>query len=113
MLPTWERRTSQRLDVSIEVVESSDGAVYFHHTANLSPGGLYLEGTMPHPPGTRVRLHIKLPGDVPPIDVLGEILAPPKGKETGMPVRFVDLSDADRGRIEKFIDQIIGLPFGR
>jgi uncharacterized protein (TIGR02266 family) len=109
----WERRASQRIDVQLHVVEQLEDSLYFQRTANISAGGLFLEGTMPHPPGTKVKLRFQLPGDDEPIEVDGEIAAPSKEDDLGMGVRFIDLSDRDRERIESFIHQTVGLPFGR
>jgi uncharacterized protein (TIGR02266 family) len=112
MSPVWERRASQRINVQLQVVETHEDSTYFQRTANISAGGLYLEGTMPHPPGTKVRLRFTLPRDEAPIEVTGEITAG-KDTEPGMGVRFVDLSAGDRTRIERFIEDTVGLPFGR
>ena len=113
MYPVWERRKSQRMPVQIWVEEKAGDATYFHRTADLSVGGLFLDGTLPQQPGTRVRLRISLPGDEKPVEVAGEILPPAPGQEVGMPVRFVELPEAERKRIESFIAGVIGLPVGR
>jgi uncharacterized protein (TIGR02266 family) len=113
MPPVWERRASQRIAVQLQVVETHEDSTYFQRAGNLSAGGLFLEGTMPHPPGTKVRLRFTLPRDERPIEVNGEIAAPKKDEELGMGVRFTDLSDGDRERIERFIEDLVGLPFGR
>ena len=113
MVQVWERRASQRIDVQLHVVEKVEDSLYFQRTANISAGGLFLEGTMPHPPGTKVKLRFNLPGDAEPIEVDGEIAAPTKEDDLGMGVRFVGLSDRDRERIENFIQETVGLPFGR
>jgi uncharacterized protein (TIGR02266 family) len=112
MSPVWERRTSQRLPVQLHVIETHEDSTYFQRTANLSSGGLYLEGTMPHPPGTRVRLRFALPGDEAMIEVTAEIMPAGKDAELGMGVRFLDLSPKDRERIDRFIEEAVG-PFGR
>ena len=111
IFPVWERRESQRLPVQVWVEERSEDATYFHRTANLSSGGLFVEGTLPHAPGTRVHLRFALPGNDRPVEVMGEIVQPPKGQETGMAVRFVDLPDAERDRIDAFVRGASGLPF--
>jgi uncharacterized protein (TIGR02266 family) len=110
MPPVWERRSSQRLSVQLQVKETLEDSVYFQRTGNLSVGGLFLEGTMPHPPGTRVQLRFSLPNDPVPIEVLGEIMPPAKDQELGMGVRFVGLGPEDRRRIERFVDGEVGLP---
>lgn len=113
MPPVWERRTSQRLPVQLHVIETHEDSTYFQRTANLSTGGLYLEGTTPHPPGTQVRLRFALPGDDAPIEVTGEIMPAGKDVDLGMGVRFLDLKPQDHDRIDRFIEDAVGLPFGR
>ncbi|MBI5487152.1 MAG: TIGR02266 family protein [Deltaproteobacteria bacterium] len=113
MAPVRERRSSPRINVRLQVVETHEDSTYFQRTGNLSAGGLFLEGTMPHPPGTKVRLGFHLPNDERPVEVTGEITAPGKDEGLGMGVRFLDLSPDDRGRIERFLDESVGQPPGR
>ena len=50
-----ERRSGSRVPVQIWVEEKTERELYFQRSANLSLGGIYLENTIPHPVGTRVR----------------------------------------------------------
>lgn len=92
-----ERRKLPRADVAIWVEERTNDALYYQRATNLSLGGVWLEGTLPHPPGTRVALDIELPGEG-PLRVDGEVVPRPAGKQ-GMAVRFVGLSETGRERI--------------
>ena len=94
---TTERRKLPRADVAIWVEERTNDALYYQRATNLSLGGIWLAGTLPHPPGTRVALDIELPGDG-PLRVNGEVVPRPAGKQ-GMAVRFVGLSKNGRERI--------------
>jgi uncharacterized protein (TIGR02266 family) len=94
---TGERRSGSRTAVELWVDERTADALYFQRATDLSTGGVFLSGTLPHPPGTRVDLALRLPGDASPLEVQGEVVA--RERETGMAVRFVALSLADRRRI--------------
>lgn len=97
-----DRRESPRVTIELWVEESLEKELYFQRASNLSAGGLFLDGTLPHPPGTVVRLRFSLPGDPVPIETAGEIVNVPGGR--GMGLHFVDLADADRARILRFIE---------
>ena len=96
-----ERRTEPRADVAIWVEEHTEDALYFQRATNLSLGGLWLDGTLPHPPGTRVALDLELPGQ-PPLRVQGEVVVH-RADKTGMGVRFVELDETRRRRLEVFL----------
>ena len=51
-----ERREHRRLPVKLWVDEIHESNTYFQRAANLSVGGMFLEGTIPHPAGTVVHL---------------------------------------------------------
>ena len=100
-----ERRRDKRVPVDIWI-EAEDGEdLYLQHAANLSVGGAYFAQTVPTEVGKQVKLRFELPGDPDAIECRGEIVAAP-AKGLGMGVRFLDLKDADRVRIEKLIDRV-------
>ncbi len=102
MLPTTdERRLEARAEVAIWVQERTRDALYFQRAKNLSATGIYLDGTLPHPAGTRVALDFELPNDG-PIRLEGEVVGRRPG-QTGMAVRFVDVGSRDRARLAAFI----------
>jgi uncharacterized protein (TIGR02266 family) len=98
-----ERRSGNRLAVQLWVEEQHDHGTYFQRAANLSAGGIFLEHTIPHPVGTRVRLAFKLPGDEQPIRVVGEIVNAVEAEPPGMGLKFVDLPADVRRRLDGFI----------
>src|SRR5258708_35406352 len=92
-----ERRRTMRVPVQMFVEESplepgGPAATYFQRSSNLSPSGMFLENTVPHPVGTRVALQFTLPGDGSPIRVQAEIVGAPissgGGEPMGMARRF-------------------------
>ena len=88
-----DRRIHTRVRLEIWVEESHDDTIYFLHSENLSTGGMFLAGTLPHPPGTVVSLKFTLPGEDLPITTRGEVIANPSDHQVGMRVRFIDLDD--------------------
>lgn len=98
-----ERRASPRIPVEMWVEESTERELYFQRGANISVGGLYLQQTIPHPKGTRVNLRFTLPGEENPVEVKGEIVNVSPDEPLGMGVKFLDLRDVDRLRIEHFV----------
>lgn len=95
-----ERRTHTRVPVDLWVEERHAGVTYFQRATNLSLGGLYLDRTLAHPPGTRVRLAVRLGAD--DVGVTGEVVGP-TADDTGMNLRFVDLDRPTRARLADFL----------
>jgi uncharacterized protein (TIGR02266 family) len=103
-----ERRAHQRVPVEMHVEETHSTATYFQRSANLSLGGIFLESTLPHPPGTKIELKIELPDGGEPLVVQGEVVTPAGTDEIGMRVRFVDLDAKATVRIEKVLAALTG-----
>jgi len=99
-----ERRTSVRAPIDLWMEESKGNELYFRRSGNLSAGGVYFEQSIPHPLGTRVNLKFTLPGEDYVIETSAEIVNTPEELDgLGMGVRFLELRDADRERIEGFV----------
>lgn len=96
-----ERRASERVHVELRVDERTEGALYFQRATSLSESGVYLEGTLPHPPGTEVELDLHLPGHRRALRLRGRVAA--RDLAVGMGVRFVDLGAESRDRIADYL----------
>ena len=101
-----DKRQHARVQVEMFVEERQDGSRYFQRTGNLSAGGMFLEGTFPHPRGTMVELRFTLPGEPEPVSVRGEIVGEPDAQRLGMHVRFVGLAEQPElaRRLAAFVD---------
>lgn len=100
-----ERRHSSRIPVEMWVEQSTSRELYFQRGANISEGGIYLQKTIPHSVGTKINMQFTLPGDSQAISVQGEIVnISTKAEELGMGVKFIDLNEGDRKKIERFIE---------
>ena len=97
-----ERRRAARVPIVVPVELADDRGFSVHSTHDLSPGGAFFALAIPQPVGARVKVTLRLPG-MDPIRCQGEIANVPDSKAFGMGVRFVDLSDGDRARLEAFI----------
>jgi uncharacterized protein (TIGR02266 family) len=93
-----ERRDSPRIAVDLFVEERTGETLYFQRATNLSLGGVFLTNTLPHPPGTRVSLSLRLPGGGAPTIVDGTVVEREPG-EVGMAIRFESLSTEAREAI--------------
>ena len=101
-----DRRSQKRIPVEMWVEEQRGADVYYQRSANLSVGGIYLDGTIPHPRGTFVQLRFTLPGDEESISVRGEIVGEPNEEKLGMHVKFLpeDLEGQLGERLRSFVD---------
>lgn len=96
-----DKRKQRRIPVEIWIEAELGGELYFQRAINLSVGGAFFAQTIPLPLGTLVSLKFALPGDAYEIQCKGEIVT---AKDLGMGVQFVDIAEADVGRIDALID---------
>ena len=103
-----ERRAHPRERVAITMELTAGNDLYFHVSGDLSQGGAFFNRAIPHPIGTEVDLTFQLPGsESAPIRCHGEVVNIPEGGEgLGMGVRFLDLSDEDRERVDSFVARV-------
>ena len=96
-----DRRSARRVPLEVWVEEISEDAVYFQRTADVSPGGLHLAGTVPHPPGTEVKVRFGLPDGGDEIEASGVVTDGPREEGgTGMGIRFTELDPEVAQRLE-------------
>ena len=104
--PTEERRGGPRIPIEMWVEETTGSERYFRRAGNLSRGGLRLEHTIPLPVGTVVNLTFTLPGDKTPIAISGEIVSAAGPDELRMGVKFIDITDEARGRLDAYLARV-------
>ena len=88
-----ERRTQERVAVEMWVTETHNGATYYQRSANISAGGIYLDGTIPHATGTMVTLKFTIPGDEEPSEIRGIVVGDDTDERLGMHIMFAELGD--------------------
>src|SRR5262245_51696807 len=95
-----DRRSQKRIPVEMWVEEVRGTDRYFQRTGNISIGGIYLDGTIPHPKGTVIQLKFTLPGENEAVEVRGEIVGEPMEERLGMHVKFLD-AEKDASLVER------------
>jgi uncharacterized protein (TIGR02266 family) len=101
-----ERRLGPRIPIEMWVEETTASERYFRRAGNLSRGGLGLDHTIPLPLGTVVNLTFTLPGDSNPVQISGEIVSTAGPEELRMGVKFIDISDEARSRIDAYLARV-------
>jgi hypothetical protein len=91
-------RADERRPVRMWVELTHEGCRYFHHSADLSLGGIFLDHTIPHPAGTVVQLRFTLPGEQEAIELQAQVVAA-RDDELGIHLHFLDPSSSVRARI--------------
>lgn len=97
-----ERRRAARVPIVIPVELADERGFSLHSTSDLSVGGAFFARAIPHTVGAHIQVTLRPPG-IDPIRCEGEVANVPDAQSFGMGVRFVQLSDADRVRLEAFI----------
>jgi uncharacterized protein (TIGR02266 family) len=96
-------RTLTKIDVSFE----NNGRFVLARSVNVSATGMLLETDRLLPADTRIRLHFYLPADPKPVEIYGHVMrAEFVGTMAKYGVRFVNPSDEDRDRIERFVHRL-------
>jgi len=101
-----ERREGPRIPIEMWVEETTASERYFRRAGNLSRGGLGLDHTIPLPLGTIVNLTFTLPGDSSAVKISGVIVSTAGPEELRMGVKFIDITDEARGRIDAYLARV-------
>jgi CheY-like chemotaxis protein len=98
-----ELRTLTRIEVSVE----KNGRFIIGRSINISASGMFLEVDRVLPGEGRLRLHFYLPGDAKPLQLECDVLrAEFSGTIAKYGVRFSAAGDAERERIERFVQRL-------
>jgi uncharacterized protein (TIGR02266 family) len=105
-----ERRSFARARIVTSVHLASDSNFFAGLSNDISEGGIFVATYSLLRPGTLADLEFTLPDGGEPIRVQGEVrwLREPQVDRTimpGMGFRFVNLSESDRLRVERFVSQ--------
>jgi response regulator RpfG family c-di-GMP phosphodiesterase len=96
-------RTITKIEVSME----KDGRFVLGRSMNISASGMLVEVDRMLPGDGVVRLHFYLPGDALPMQLEAQVLrAEFAGTMAKYGVKFLELPDAQRERIERFVHRL-------
>lgn len=106
------RRQVERLNLELMISYEHRNIKFSDFTFDLSEGGIFIETRTPLESRTRLTLSIKLPTEAAAIDILGEVMwrrpisECSKGEVPGMGLRFVELDDLTKTKLDRAIKQI-------
>ena len=101
-----ERRESTRYDVRLDVNYRHGDNYLFSRTSDASDLGIFLVSEDPLPVGSSLELEFNAPHSREPIRVLGTVTWVEhgvSGKEPGMGIKFIDLTQEVQARIKSLI----------
>ncbi len=118
------RRTEDRVPMSIRVRYPRRNAFFFEYTRNISHGGMFIATQQPFAIGTRFRFDLEVPGEDRLISLMGEVRwtveprqiegmsASAPDVDAGMGIQFLFDEDSDRdafdGRVRKMVEEAFG-----
>ena len=100
-------RDCPRVPKTLSLVFKSKTSLINAFSGNASDGGLYIKTPKPLAKGEQFSLKLKLPENPTPLNTKCEVVwsrsesSDPEQKPVGMGVKFIEISDADRQRLEK------------
>jgi Tfp pilus assembly protein PilZ len=101
-----DRRTSPRIPVGLPVVEIDEETTYFQYATDLSDGGMFLQGTAPHPVGSEITVLFKLPGSTDISRVPAIVVGNTDGARRGTHLKFLDHDESDaRARVRDYVSR--------
>ncbi len=107
--PQWsERREHRRITFVADISFTSDSNFYTGFTRDISEGGVFVATYNSFPVGTIMELQLQMPDGGDPINVKGEVRWYAEHNEEsdghpGVGLRFVDLTEDNRRRIDRFV----------
>ena len=106
-------RQHERFDYKLDINGSAKHQFFTGFTENISAGGLFMATYHTEPVGTRFRLQFTIPGLAHEFNVNCEVRwvrvyneNAPIEQMPGMGVRFLDLTDEERGMLNMFISTV-------
>ena len=105
-----ERRRWQRVLVDLEVDYGDADNYLFAYIKDISATGIFVSTHQPEQPGTSLNLRFTPHGASDPFALEGEVIwwnpfrpGQPDSLNPGMGIRFIGLTDDDRGRLQQLI----------
>jgi uncharacterized protein (TIGR02266 family) len=102
------RRGNERVAAEIEIGFQSESNFYTGFSENISEGGVFIATYHKHELGERHKVKLSLPGIEQPVEVHVEVrwvreADPAHDVKPGYGLQFVELTDAARAVIERFV----------
>ena len=97
-----EKRKFRRVPLTAVVRAEAAGQPYSVEGRNISVGGMLVKTEKTLEEGVSLRLEFQLPGELLPVHAIGVVQHVMPGSFMG--IRFTNLAEADRRRIESYVD---------
>ena len=97
-----EKRKFRRVPLTAVVRAEAAGQPYSVEGRNISVGGMLVKTEKTLGEGVQLRLEFLLPGDLLPVHAIGVVQHVLPGSFMG--IRFVEMAEADRRRIEAYVN---------
>ncbi len=106
-MDTDERRAFERVNLHASVTWSSETNFYKDFTSDISTGGLFVATFKLIPVGTVIDLEFSMPGEDEPVKIKGVVrwikdCSSGEHEQPGMGIEFLNISEEDKVRIERF-----------
>ena len=101
-----ERRKNSRIPISLEVSFDSGEQVLSSYLFDIGDGGIFIGTPQPLEEGSSIRLYFHLPEVTNSLLVMGTVIwrqGSDDSSRPGMGIRFDDISDDDRERLDAFL----------
>src|SRR5688500_4299971 len=82
-----------------------------HHSHDVSRGGMFIKTVSPFPPGTLLKIEVRIAGDQRVMQGVGRVVwkrepgEAQDGAPAGMGVKFIKIDDASRGVIDQLVSK--------
>ena len=108
-----DKRDSLRAPIELKVEYKKMNTFFADYTKNISKGGTFIKTKKPLPVGTRFLFKLSVPRREAPFELLGEVVwSSTDGAEPGMGIRFIYVTDTQRGEFEGMVEKLMADSLG-
>jgi type IV pilus assembly protein PilZ len=108
-----DKRRSEREAITLKVDYKRLNTFFADYTKNISKGGTFIKTNKPLPVGTEFLFVLSLPTLNEQVQLTGEVKwtvteeTATQGKVAGMGIKFKFESEADRARVDQFVERLM------
>ena len=111
--PETDKRDAEREAITLKVDYKRLNTFFADYTKNISKGGTFIRTNKPLPIGTEFLFVLSIPALNEQVQLTGEVRwtvteeASSEGQPAGMGIQFKFDSDADRTRVDQFVERLM------
>ncbi len=110
-----ENRACPRAPIELKVEYKRLNRFFADYTRNISKGGTFIATAHPLPNGTRFVFRLAIPGQLEPIELLGEVIRASVGEAgdpPGMGIRFIFADELTRAAFAARVEALLAASLG-